>query len=132
MTPENLATIHELYDAMNRKDLATLQRLAAEHPDHRWRNAPDMPEPAERDGRSGLAYAANLFETWDLIHTTVRDVIEVGPDAAIFRVHHRARGAASGVDTEREEVHLWFTRDGRIVRMEEFLTVDEARRAVAA
>jgi hypothetical protein len=64
---------------MTPENLATLQRLAAEHPDRRRRNAPDMPAQAER-----------------------------------------------------EEVLLWFAGDGRIVRMEEFLTVKEARRAVAA
>ena len=132
MSPENLATIRELYDAMNRKDLATLERLVEEHPDHRWSNAPDMPEQAERDAASGLAYAADLFQTFGEMYTTVREIHDLGPDAAIFCVHHRVRGAASGVEAEREEVHLWFARDGRIVRMEEFLTVEEARRAATA
>ena len=57
--------------------------------------------------------------------------IVLGTAGAIFVVRHRVRGAASGAEVEREEVHLWRTVDDRVVGMEEFLTVDEARAAAA-
>jgi ketosteroid isomerase-like protein len=132
VSPKNLEQIHALYDAMNRKDLAAVERLAEEYPDHVWRNAPDMPESATRVGtESALSYVADLFETFDQLHTSVRDVIDLGPAGAIFVVRHRVRGAASGAEVERDEVHLWRTLDDRVVGMEEFLTVDEARAAAA-
>jgi ketosteroid isomerase-like protein len=129
MSPENLAVIHKVYDAMNRRDLATLEEIAEQHPDYQWRNGPDMPEPGLRDGREGTAYAADMFDTFDRIETTIREVIDLG-DAAIFVVHHRVRGAASGAWVERDEVHLWRTEDGRLAGLDEFLTVNDALAAV--
>ena len=132
MSPENLERVHQVYEAMGRKDLATLQRFAEEYPEHEWRNAPDMPEAATRVGmESALGYIEDLFRTFDQLHTTVREVIDLGPAGAIFVVRHRVRGAASGAEVERDEVHFWRTVDDRVVGMEEFLTVDEARAAAA-
>ena len=132
MSPENVQRVHEVYEAMNRKDLATLQRLADDYPEHEWRNAPDMPEAATRVGpASALGYVEDLFRTFDQLHTTVREVIDLGTAGAIFVVRHRVRGAASGAEVEREEAHLWRTVDDRVVGMEEFLSVDEARAAAA-
>ena len=127
MSPENLEAIRKVYEAMNRRDMEALEALAE---DHRWRNAPDMPEAGVREGReSTLGYVAALFETSDEIQTEIREVVDLGPEAVIFVVRHRVRGAASGAEAERDEVHLWRARDGRVVAMEEFLTLDEARAA---
>ena len=57
--------------------------------------------------------------------------IVLGTAGAIFVVHRRIRGAASGAEVDREEVQLWRTVDDRVVGMEEFLTVDEARAGAA-
>ena len=130
MSPENLAHIEELYEAMSRHDIDALRALGERYPDHRWRNAPDVPETGERVGAaSAIAYVEELFATVDRIETEVVEVIELGPDEVIFAVRHRVRGARSGAWGERDEAHLWRARDGRIVSMEEFVSVEEARAA---
>ena len=129
MSPENLELIGQLYDAMNRRDLAAIRALGARFPDYEWRNAPDQPETGWRRGPETLAYVEELFETFDRIDTRVEEVVDLGPDAALFVVHHRVRGAASGAEGTRRETHLWRARDGRIVGMEEYRTVEEARAA---
>jgi ketosteroid isomerase-like protein len=130
VSPENLAVIRKVYDAMNRRDLAAIKELGEQYPDYQWRNGPDMPEPGLRDRREGQAYVAEMFATFDQINTTIEEVIDLGDDGAIFVVHHRVRGAVSGAEVERDEVHLWRTEDGRITGLDEFLTVNEALAAV--
>jgi ketosteroid isomerase-like protein len=130
VSPENVELIHAVYAAMNRRDMAALQELADAHPDYEWRNGPDMPEPGLRSGaESTLGYVEDLFDTFDRINTVVREVID--PAGAIFVVRHHVRGAASGAEVERDEVHLWRTENDRVVGLDEFLTVEDAREAAA-
>jgi ketosteroid isomerase-like protein len=132
VSPENLELIHRVYDAMNRRDVAALAELADRYPDYRWHNGADMPESQLRIGPdSAIGYVRELFTTFDRTHTTIREVIDVGDAGAIFVVRHRVRGAASGAEVERDEVHFWRTVDGRIAGLDEFLTLDEAREAAA-
>ena len=132
VSPETVALIHSVYDAMNRRDLDTLRRLALENPDYVWSNGVDMPEPGLRDGVEGTAYVEEFFRAFDRNHTTVREVIDLGETCAIFMVHHSVRGAVSGAVVERDEVHLWRTQDGRLTSLDEFLTLDEALEAAAS
>jgi ketosteroid isomerase-like protein len=132
MSPENLAVIHEVYEAMNRRDVAALEKLADLYPDYEWRNGTDMPESQLRVGRENtIGYVRDLFNTFDQTHTTIREVIDCGDAGAIFLVRHRVRGAVSGAEVERDEVHFWRTVDGRIAGLDEFLTLEEAREAAA-
>ena len=132
MSPETVALIHSVYEAMNRRDLDALRRLALENPDYVWSNGVDMPEPGLRDGVEGTAYVEEFFRAFDRNHTTVREVMDLGETSAIFMVHHSVRGAVSGAVVERDEVHLWRTQDGRLTSLDEFLTLDEALEAAAS
>jgi ketosteroid isomerase-like protein len=130
VSPEDLRLIRSLYDAMNRRDLASLRAYAEENPDFEWQSAPDEPDSGLRRGSERtFAYTRDLFETFERLETEIREVIDLGPDAAIFAVHHRVRGAASGAEVERGEAHLWTKRDGRVASLREYATVQEARDA---
>jgi ketosteroid isomerase-like protein len=130
MSPENLAVIHRVYEAMNRQDVAALEELAELYPEYEWHNGADMPESQLRVGReSTIGYVRELFSTFDQTHTTIREVIDCGEAGAIFLVRHRVRGAVSGAEVERDEVHFWRTVDGRIAGLDEFVTLEEAREA---
>jgi ketosteroid isomerase-like protein len=133
VNPENVDLIHRVYDAMNRQDVAALEELAEQYPEYEWRNGADMPESQLRVGpESTISYVRELFKTFDQTHTTIREVIDCGDAGAIFIVHHRVRGAVSGAEVERDEVHFWRTVDGRIAGLDEFVTLDEARAAAQA
>jgi ketosteroid isomerase-like protein len=132
VSPENLAVIHRVYEAMNRQDVAALEELAELYPEYEWRNGTDMPESQLRVGReSTIGYVRELFTAFDQTHTTIREVIDCGDAGAIFVVRHRVRGTVSGAEVERDEVHFWRTVNGRIAGLDEFLTLDEARAAAA-
>jgi ketosteroid isomerase-like protein len=130
VSPEDVELIRGLYDAMNRRDLTALRAYADAYPDFEWQSAPDEPDShMRRGGKQTLAYSRDLFETFDQLETEIEEVIDLGPDAAIFVVHHRVRGAASGAEVERSEAHLWTKREGRMASLREFATTEEAREA---
>jgi ketosteroid isomerase-like protein len=130
VSPEDLELIRSLYDAMNRRDLARLRAYADANPGFAWQSSADEPDSSLRRGRERVvAYSRNLLETFDRLETEVQEVIDLGPEAAIFVVYHRVRGAASGAEVERGEAHLWTKRDGRVASLREFATVQEAREA---
>jgi ketosteroid isomerase-like protein len=129
VSPEHLELIRQFYEAVNRRDLVALHAMAERYPDWEWRNAPDMPESALRGRDGGLRYMEELFQAFDRVHTEVEDVIDLGAESVILVVRHRVRGAASGAEVERREVHLWRVREGRLSGLEEFTDVAEARAA---
>ena len=132
MSPENVRLIHSVYAAINRRDMAALQEMLEASPDYEWETGPDMPDPGRRIGPdSTLRHLEETFAAFDRINTVVREVIDLGPAGAIFLVRHHARGAASGAEVQRDEVHFWRTEDDRVVGLEEFLTVEDARAAAA-
>ena len=133
MKPELLQTIDGLYDAMNRRDMAALRDPGRVHPDFSWEsNADELDAPGRLDGGEVLAYQKELFQIFDELETEVLERIDLGPDQLICVVRHRVRGAASGVQVDREEVHLWTARDGLVGSLREYRTVEEALEAAGA
>jgi ketosteroid isomerase-like protein len=130
---EHLEAIGRLYDAMNRRDVDALRQLGREHPDFSWEsNADELDSPGRLDGGEVLDYSRELFEIFDELETEIIERIDLGPDQVIFVVCHHVRGAASGVRVDRQEIHLWTTRDDRVESLREYRTIDEAREAAAA
>jgi ketosteroid isomerase-like protein len=129
---EHLETIHNLYDAMNRRDLDALRALGREHPDFYWDSAADQFDyPGRLSAKALFSYTKELFEIFEDLHTEILEEIDLDSDHVVFVVRHRVRGAGSGAEAARSEVHLWTVRDGRLESLREFLTVDEAREAAA-
>jgi ketosteroid isomerase-like protein len=128
--PELLEAIDRLYDAMNRRDLSALQQLGREHPDFTWEsNSDELDSPGRLEHHETLTYARELFEIFDELQTDVLERIDLGEDQMICVVRHRVRGAASGVQVDRREVHLWTARDDLIESLREFNSIAEAREA---
>jgi ketosteroid isomerase-like protein len=131
--PGLLEAIDRLYDAMNRRDMAALRNSEGVHPDFAWEsNEDELDAPGRLEGGEVLAYQEELFEIFDELETEVLERIDVGPDQLICVVRHRVRGAASGVQVDRQEVHLWTSRDDRIESLREYRTVDDALAAAGA
>jgi ketosteroid isomerase-like protein len=129
---EHLATIHRLYDAMNRRDLDALRALGEEHPHFSWEAANDeLDSHGPLGPKASLAYSRELFEIFDEVQTEVIETLDLGPDQVVMVVCHHVRGAASGARVDRREVHLWTVRNGRVESLREFRTVEEAREAAA-
>ena len=133
MKAEHLDAIQRLYDAMNRRDMAALRTLRDEHPNFSWEsNADELDSPGRLEGDELAAYSRELFQIFDELETELVERIDCDPEHVIFSVRHRVRGAASGVRVDRDEVHLWTVRDGRVESLREYKTVEEALEAARA
>jgi ketosteroid isomerase-like protein len=90
---------------------------------------PDHPEGAVRHGPDGaIEFFREWAEPWEDLNVDW-EFEQAGPDAALAIIDMRGRGRGSGVPTEMRLFQLWTARDGRVVRMEMFPDLDEARRA---
>ena len=130
MRPELLGEIRAIYGALATHDLAALRSLTLVDPEFSWQSASDEPETGVRHGAArALAFSGELLETFDRMQIEIEQEVELGNDAAIFVVHMRVRGTASGADTARREAHLWTARGGRLTGLREFPTVELAMAA---
>lgn len=87
---------------------------------------PDVPDGRVWRGVDGVeAFFARTAELFDPIGWEPQELIAEGRHV-IARTHVVAYGATSGTPIEMDETQLWTFRDGLIVRLQGFPTVEEA------
>jgi ketosteroid isomerase-like protein len=118
-------------EAFSRGDLDAF--LAAVDPDIEWRTAADEPNPQTYQGHDGLKrFAAEIAEAWEGRFDDVMefdDLVDLG-DWVVVPWTARLRGRRSGVEVEVNETYAVGVEEGRIVRVDEFRTRQEAIDAV--
>jgi ketosteroid isomerase-like protein len=118
-------------EAFARGDLDAF--LADHDPDTEWRTAADEPNPETYRGHEGVRrFAAEISEAWtgrfeDVV--TFEDFIDLG-DWVVVPWTARLRGRSSGIEVEVSETYAVSVEDGRIVRVHEYRTTQEAIEAV--
>jgi ketosteroid isomerase-like protein len=107
--------------------------LAAHHPDVEWRTAADEPNPETYRGRDGLRrFAADISEAWAGRFDDVmefEDFIDL-QDWVVVPWTARLTGRSSGIEVEVSETYAVRVENGRIMRVDEYRTRDEAIEAV--
>ena len=128
MSQENVDIVQRLIAAFNRRDLADLaQSFGAEI---EWRpGGPAAVEQAVYRGRDEVLSAfAAMWETWELFHLEEGEIRDL-EDLLVWLGRARLRGGASHVEFDQEfAVHL-VVRDGDIVRIQGFLSWQQALEA---
>ena len=134
MSGENVDVVVRLFDAVARRDSATVMSLY--HPDIVWdgsrsRWAEVMSGEPRWQGHEGLrTFFRRYYETWELFEDKVGEVIDAGDEVVVI-VNSKARGRSSGVDVEwRDHAGVMSIRDGMIARVVWFESRDEALEAV--
>jgi ketosteroid isomerase-like protein len=132
MSSENVEIVRRSMAAFARGDLDAF--LSAHAPDTEWRTAADEPNPQTYSGHDGLRqFAAEIADAWaDRFDDAMEfeDFIDLGKWVVVpWRA--RLRGRSSGVEVEVNETYAVRVTDGRIVRVDEYRTVEEAVRAVS-
>jgi ketosteroid isomerase-like protein len=64
------------------------------------------------------------------VHNDIREIAEIGDDGVFLVVDLRGRGRGSGVDVEGTFAWLYRLREGKITRMDGYLSREEALEAV--
>jgi len=133
VAPENLDVVRRSFQALARGDF---EAAFAEHaPDTEWRTASDEPDSETYRGIEGLRrLVASLSEPWeDRFERSVEleSFISRGPWVVVpWRA--RLHGRGSGLEIEVFETYAVLVRAGKIVRVDEYRTTEEALEAVRA
>jgi ketosteroid isomerase-like protein len=98
--------------------------------DAEWFTPPGFPGPPVFRGREGFVEFLRIwtedFEDWSL---KLERVIDAGDDRVVALFHHRAIGKGSGVPVELHQGFIYELEGGRVVRMRNYLTFEEALEA---
>jgi ketosteroid isomerase-like protein len=127
MSRENLEIVRALAEAFNRGDAEAM--MAHIDPSIEWYPAADEPASGPYRGHAGIRQALEDFDTvFEDFTVEVEEEIEV-EDGVIVCLKYHGRGRESGVDTEVRETHINRIRDGKVFRVDEFRTKEEALEA---
>ena len=81
-------------------------------------------------GHEGMVgWIQRWFEAWDEMDEVLNEVLEPQNDVVITTVTIRGRGAASDVHVDQRFFHVCDMRNGKVLRMREYLERDQALEA---
>ena len=129
MATENVDLVRGIYEEFNRGS-ATL--LSLFHDEVEWHTAADLPDSDTHRGPGGVRA---LIEDWATsfkdFRADVHEVIDRG-EYVVVSLDLRGRAIESGDDLSLPETHVWKIRDGLVIEVREYRTLDAALEAVAA
>jgi uncharacterized protein len=124
VSPDDLDIVRRAYDAFARGDLETLRTFLA--PDIEWRTTPDVPFMGNYAGLDEFLRGMNEWTgAFEEITTRVEEMIDAG-DSVIVGHRMRGRGRDSGVEVDLAIWQVVAVRDGKLIRMHDYSSRDEA------
>lgn len=138
MSEENVETVRQWVATWADKELVS---LAAEHPEEvasifelvhpefegRW--ASELPDVETYRGHEGAQQMlTEWLEPWREYRQRALEFIDAGPITVVLYIC-RGVGKDSGAESEMEVTHLYEVRDGKIARLQEYMTKAEALEA---
>lgn len=132
MSQEDVEMVRRVYEASARRDTEAV--LALYDTDVEWDSSRSplgrlMGEQGICRGHEGLRkWFREYYEAWDIVND-YKDLIDAG-EHVVSVATGRARGRASGAEVELAEyAAVWTVRDGKIVRVVWFPSLEEALEA---
>jgi ketosteroid isomerase-like protein len=123
MSQENVKVVREAWDAYSGGDY---DRIAGFHDPHIV--VVTLEDGAVYGNNAVLANYQRWDEAWEGAETTLEEVIWHG-DRVFVAARFHARGRASGVEVESRLYDVYTVRDGKVLRIDEYATRDEALEA---
>jgi ketosteroid isomerase-like protein len=134
MSRENVELVRRVFEVFQaglrrgEPDAAFNTGLVA--PDAEWYTPPGFPGPPVFQGREGWLDFLRLwtedFEDWSI---ELERAVDAGSNRVVALFHHRAVGKGSGVPVEFRQGFIYELEAGRVIRMRNYLTFDEALEA---
>jgi ketosteroid isomerase-like protein len=119
----NAELLREIVERFNESGELDFARV---DPEAELHDRPDVPDGRVWRGEDGIrAFFAKTAELFDPIRWEFEELIPEGRHV-VARCHVVAYGATSGTPIEMDETQLWTFRDGLIVRLQGFPTVEDA------
>ena len=123
MSGENVEVVREAWDAYSRGDY---DRIAGFHDPHIV--VVTLEDGAVYGNDAVLANYERWDEAWEEAETTLEEVLGHG-DRVFVAARFHARGRASGVEVETRLYEVFTVRDGKVLRIDEYATRDDALEA---
>ena len=120
MAQENVEIVRRAFEAYARGDLATA--VSNHDPDVVFDPAE---EPAIHGRDAVRSYIQRWEEPWDDYEAEAEEFIDAG-DCVVVALRVKARGKGSGVEVDARSYQVHTLRDGKLVRMDEYMDRDEA------
>ena len=128
MSQENVEIARRAFDAVNRRDLETLDALWSE--DSEFHSVLAASEGRVFRGHQGIReYFAWFDESFTEFGSEVEEIIEAGEDRVVVLYTFRARGKASGVRLDQRGGLVITYQDEQITRMDSHFDPAEALKA---
>jgi ketosteroid isomerase-like protein len=124
----NLETVREAYETLSEGGYEALLPLIDD--EFEVTTPPELSsEPDTYRGPEGIRrYFESFYEAMDRIEFEPTTFQEVDGRVVVEFVLH-ARGRTTGIETEQRGVQVWEVRDGKAVKLEVYVSLDEALEA---
>jgi ketosteroid isomerase-like protein len=128
MSQESLDAVRRTLAAFNSGEVE--QVLASVHPEFEARIAPELSaEPDTYRGASGVQrYFDSFREAFEQIRFEVEELTDAG-DTVVVGLRMTAIGKLTGIPVEQRNAGVWTVVEGRVARIDTYVTVEEALRA---
>jgi len=130
VSQENVEIVRGSFTAFARGGLDA----AAEfwHPEINWRAMEGAPDDVgEMQGiEAARRYVEDWFDTFHDFESVPEELLDIGNDQVVAVIHISGRARSSGIPTEQRYANVSTIRDGKVVRVREYATKDEALKAL--
>ncbi|MGH2980150.1 MAG: nuclear transport factor 2 family protein [Solirubrobacterales bacterium] len=115
--------IRAVYEAFNERGEIDTELF---RPDVEWHNAPEWPGASVHRGIEAVRRdIARQREAWDEARYEPVEVLRTG-DKIVVLLHVVVKGKASGVPAGMEGAHVLTLRDGKVARVQAFMSREQA------
>jgi uncharacterized protein (TIGR02246 family) len=130
VSQENVEVVRRVVEAFNRRDWAAWNTLY--HPDAEWVDPPEVPGSGVHRGRESIRqYFDELLEiAADGFNIEVDALEDVGRDCVLIRARTVLLARGSGIPIDAKVFQLVDLEDGRVRRVRNFRSSQEALEAV--
>jgi uncharacterized protein len=128
MSRQRADLIRSSYDAFNRRNLDAM--LEIYDPEVVWEQDEGFVEPGTHYGHAGIRHVFGaIFEGFEDFRIEVEQLHEVDDERVLAIVRIVATGNLSGLKLDNPGGHLYWLRDGKVVKVKLYLDPAEARAA---
>jgi ketosteroid isomerase-like protein len=114
--------IRAAYAAFNDRDELDTELF---HDDVEWHNAPEWPGASIHRGIEAVVTdLRQQFDAWDEARYEPVEIIRAG-DRVVVLLHVVVKGKASGIPSGMEGSHVLTLRDGKVARVQAFMTREQ-------
>jgi ketosteroid isomerase-like protein len=132
MSQQNVEAIQSIYTAFEKGDLPGVLKSMA--PDIQWNEAENFPYA---DGNPYIGTAAvvegvfqRLGSEWEFWKLQIENILDAGDNVVAFG-RYKAKNRKTAKSIDAQFAHIWWLKDGKAVRFQQYTDTLQASKALA-